>query len=177
MLSRVRIGLCTIKAKLLKLIDEVSNRYIAPYCFITVSITHRFNVCYTLLAVVRNINDKLNKMRELKFRAWDEQQKIMHHDFKWIKSGEEGNDWIVFTSDKQKLTDEPHPLENPYFAQQLKIMQWTGINDIYEGDIVDFGSVGVVKYDEDRFFVDCGSMHTRVSKQHKVVGNIYENEQ
>ena len=31
--SRVRIGLCTIKAKLLKLIDEVSNRYIAPYYF------------------------------------------------------------------------------------------------------------------------------------------------
>ena len=115
-------------------------------------------------------------MRELKFRAWDEQQKIMHHNFQWIKSGEEGNDWIVFTSDKQKLTDKPHPLENPYFSQQLKVMQWTGINNIYEGDIVDFGGIGVVKYNEDRFFVDCENLQTRVSNKHKVVGNIYENE-
>ena len=47
--------------------------------------------------------------------------------------------------------------------------------DIYEGDIVDFGGLGVVKYDEDRFYVDCGNIHTRVSKQHKVIGNTYEN--
>ena len=115
-------------------------------------------------------------MRQLKFRAWDEQQKIMHHDFQCIKSGEERNDWIVFTSDKQKLTDKPHPLQNPYFSQQLKVMQWTGINNIYEGDVVDFGGIGVVKYEEDRFFVDCENLHTRVSNKHKVVGNIYENE-
>jgi len=34
-------------------------------------------------------------------------------------TGEEGNDWIVFTSDKQKITDKPHPLKNPFFQQQL----------------------------------------------------------
>lgn len=115
-------------------------------------------------------------MRELKFRAWDEQQKIMHYDFQCIKSGEEGNDWIVFISDKQKLTDKPHPLENPYFSQQLKVMQWTGINNIYEGDIVEFGGKGVVRYEEDRFIVDYGSTHARVSKHHEVIGNIFEPE-
>lgn len=114
-------------------------------------------------------------MKNSKLRAWDEQNKIMHHDFQFIKSGNEGNDWVVFTSDKQKLSSEPHPLNNPYFQQQLVIMENIGINDIYEGDIVDFGGLGVVKYDEDRFYVDCGNVHTRVSKQHKVVGNIYEN--
>lgn len=114
-------------------------------------------------------------MKNSKFRAWDEQNKVMHHDFQFIKSGNDGNDWIVFTSDKQKLTDEPHPLNNPYFQQQLVIMENVGINDIYEGDIVDFGGLGVVKYDEDRFYVDCGNIQTRVSKQHKVIGNIYEN--
>lgn len=114
-------------------------------------------------------------MKNSKFRAWDELNKVMHHDFQFIKSGNDGNDWIVFTSDKQKLTDELHPLNNPHFQQQLVIMENVGINDIYEGDIVDFGGLGVVKYDEDRFYVDFGNIHTRVSKQHKVIGNIYEN--
>jgi len=77
---------------------------------------------------------------ELKLKAWDEQNKIMHSNFQFIKSGEEGNDWIVFTSDKQKITDEPHPLQNPYFQKQLKIRQYTGSStkdeDIYTGDFV-----------------------------------------
>jgi hypothetical protein len=117
--------------------------------------------------------------RQIKFRAWDESNKIMHYDFQFIRSGEESNDWIVFTSDKQTLKDKPHPLENPFFQKQLKIMQWTGIENIFEGDIVSLGDVndyGVVKYDEDRFYVDYDSSQTRVSKQHKVSGNIYETE-
>lgn len=116
--------------------------------------------------------------RQIKFRAWDEGNKIMHEDFQFIRSGEEGNDWIVFTSDKQTLKDKQHPLENPYFQQQLKIMEWAGIENIFEGDIVTLGEndgQGVVQYDEDRFYVDYGTMRSRVSKLHKIIGNIYEN--
>ena len=36
-------------------------------------------------------------------RAWDERKKIMHNDFQFIRSGDTGADWIVFTSDKQTL--------------------------------------------------------------------------
>jgi hypothetical protein len=77
---------------------------------------------------------------QIKLKAWDESNKVMHSDFQFIASGEEGNDWIVFTSDKQKLTDEPHPFQNPYFRQQLNIRQYTGSStateDIYTGDFV-----------------------------------------
>ena len=74
------------------------------------------------------------------FRAWDEQNRVMHYNFEFITSGTEGNDWIVFKSDKQKLEDGK-VFDNPYFRQQLKIMQYTGLDDqegnkIFVGDII-----------------------------------------
>ena len=45
------------------------------------------------------------KDRIYKFRAWDEQKKIMHNTFQFISSGDEGNDWIVFVSEHNKFSD------------------------------------------------------------------------
>lgn len=69
-------------------------------------------------------------------RAWDEGNKVMHYDFQFIASGDGNNDWIIFTSDKQKLSDTPHPFHNPFFRQQIKITQEVR-KDIYLGDIVE----------------------------------------
>ena len=98
-------------------------------------------------------------MREIKFRAWDEQAKVMHEDFRFIKSGDDGNDWLIFTSHLQTLQEKHHPFDNPYFQQQFKVMQFTGLKDvngveIYEGDYVsifdrddnEFMMCGVVKF-------------------------------
>ena len=123
-------------------------------------------------------------MKISKFRAWDEQNKVMHHDFQFIKSGNEGNDWVIFTSDKQKLSDEPHPFNNPYFQQQLVIMENVGINDIYEGDIVNSFNVADTIYwyedhssfyKRDKYDGESYSIESQYSNYREVIGNIYEN--
>ena len=52
---------------------------------------------------------------------WDELNKVMHYDVEFISSGEEGNDWIIFKSDKQRLKDG-NVFNNPYLRRQMHIM-------------------------------------------------------
>jgi uncharacterized phage protein (TIGR01671 family) len=127
-------------------------------------------------------------MRTIKFRAWDEQNKIMHNDFQFIKSGDEGNDWIVFTSDKQTLQDSIHPFENPYFGQQLKIMEYTGLKDkngkeIYEGDILETSddSICYVVFEDTGFAVKSHGSEaidwefSNFYSECEIIGNIHQN--
>jgi hypothetical protein len=118
------------------------------------------------------------------FRAWDERRLTMHYDFQFIKSGDTGADWIVFTSDKQKLDDKPHPFENPYCAKQLIIMPGMSVKAqngvlIYAGDVVmtdEAGWIGEVKFDGDSFWVGGTGFSTQCNwKAFKVLGNVYQN--
>ena len=129
-------------------------------------------------------------MRTIRFRAWDEQNKIMHNDFQFIKSGDEGNDWIVFTSDKQTLQDSTHHFENPYFGQQLKIMEYTGLKDkngkeIYEGDVTKHHSHNTIsKWIYSSRYLQFMSLESDGTHRYyfdidkdklEVIGNIYQN--
>ena len=126
-------------------------------------------------------------MREIKFRAWDEQNKVMHNNFQFIKSGDEGNDWILFVSDKQKLKNRYKKwTTNPYFSQQLKIMQFTGLKDkngkeIFEGDIVKTKNrkIWEIIFHGGRFIVNGNKIGQGIlmlfDEPLKVIGNKFEN--
>ena len=138
-------------------------------------------------------------MREISFRAWDEQCKEMHYDFEWISSGNKGNDWIIFKSNRQKLSKKPYPFDNPYFRQQYHIMQYTGLKDkngvkVFEGDIIRVKEYDdtwgkreiftkIVKWDEFGFtpWIDCSAkidesyIYSSESKDIEVIGNKFQN--
>lgn len=146
-----------------------------------------------------------------KFRAWDECNNKMHYDFQFIKSGDSGNDWMIFQSDKQELNFDKEKnfciniCPNPYFAQQLKIMQSTGLKDkngklIYEGDIVNQIYEDETTYKCEVVYKNCSFQLKHIEDKNKnyintpmycyainylghytekrleVIGNIYENE-
>lgn len=77
----------------------------------------------------------------LKFKAYDEGNKKWHTNFQFIKSGNSENDWIIFASDQQPIGGDIDVFANPFFQQQVHIVQSIGIYDnngveIYEYDLV-----------------------------------------
>ena len=135
-------------------------------------------------------------MREIKFRAWDKQERVM--------LANDGIDYICFSTKSLKLVTQK---QEDYFDVDnvISLMQYTGLKDkngieIYEGDIVkidfdmhfmnlglnknikDHGNkyefVGEVKYYDGAFNVDNNKegypLFHEISPV-EIIGNIYEN--
>ena len=118
-------------------------------------------------------------MRDIKFRAWDNNEEWMVDD-------------MILSFDGEILTDDVQPHDTPYKEVELadegryELMQYTGMKDvkgveIYEGDILQ--SEHYFKY-KVVFKGDCWRCESLknsrfknrfIGRDLKVIGNIYEN--
>jgi len=115
-------------------------------------------------------------MREIKFRVWDKDKKVMHYDFQFIKNG----DWTFYFSDK-----DVENILNSYFVNRFEIMQYTELKDkndkeIYEGDIVNKNMPTEVIYQKGSYCIwyqgYLFALNERLSvSEIEVIGNKYEN--
>ena len=115
-------------------------------------------------------------MREIKFRAWDKNTKIMIHWDDLVKSR------ISFRNFRWALLSEN--------SENFELMQYTGLKDkngveIYDGSIIRFvlGDYNIREYVEEVVYSDgafwCGNWLLFDAKMNddnlEVLGNIYEN--
>lgn len=134
-------------------------------------------------------------MREIKFRAWDREEKRMT-DANFSIS-RHGKIWWL-NSDGALCGAFENPSYAPHYPLQsgFVLMQFTGLKDkngkeIYEGDILAINNISNIKYEvrfgnyepygsnerQQGFYLydDSDNSTIPLTENYKIVGNIYEN--
>lgn len=129
--------------------------------------------------------------REIKFRVWDNYDKLMYCN---VVVGE---NLIIFNYKVEESFDSDDELDLDYDIdlhtyvyltdenrKYFNIMQYTGLKDknrkeIYEGDIVRYfkDELGIVKFVAGSFIIDgntCYESFLELGGEIEIVGNIYE---
>lgn len=115
-------------------------------------------------------------MREIKFRAWDEDGYMIYPPFS-----------LMFNENKNIVLLEPDGTFGEVGSAIIALMQFTGLLDkngkeIYEGDVVRVPEINrkntAVEFYKGGFVTRGNGMdceHISVFRNYEVIGNIYEN--
>jgi uncharacterized phage protein (TIGR01671 family) len=119
-------------------------------------------------------------MREIKFRVWDKESKILYQkiwNLQWCING------IRFAWDDYENSDG-ETMITELIKNSYELMQYTGLLDkngkeIYEGDILKFNTKGGNEMVYQVKWKGKGFKPTRMSEDNQeeieIIGNIYEN--
>lgn len=122
--------------------------------------------------------------REIKFRAWDKENKSWYHPTYEAYKGK--LEEILIKPSTGRIIIRRHPDKDTYFDatqhSRFVLMQYTGRKDrngekIYDGDIVSSKGIGKIRVSWDEEKLSWSPFIAKGTTNWEIIGNIYENKE